>query len=79
MLALADYAGDDDMCAVLHISADIGSETDYDDIEQSMRYICDNFYEAKKDFDEYRMRIRQEKAKFNEDVEKFSNFFKLGG
>lgn len=56
-----------------------GSETDYDDIEQSMRYICDNFYEAKKDFDEYRMRIRQEKAKFNEDVENFSNFFKLGG
>ena len=30
VLALADYAGDDDMCAVLHISADIGSETDYD-------------------------------------------------
>lgn len=56
-----------------------GSETDYDDIEQSVRYICDNFYEAKKDFDEYRMRIRQEKAKFNEDVENFSNFFKLGG
>lgn len=56
-----------------------GSETDYDDIEQSMRYICDNFYEAKKDFDEYRMRIRQEKAKFNADVENFSNFFKLGG
>lgn len=53
-----------------------GSETDYDDIEQSMRYICDNFYEAKKDFDEYRMRIRQEKAKFNADVENFSNFFK---
>ncbi|MGN0320627.1 MAG: hypothetical protein ACI4D1_06920 [Lachnospira sp.] len=56
-----------------------GSETDYDDIEQSMRYICDNFYEANKDFDEYRMRIRQEKAKFNADVENFSNFFKLGG
>lgn len=56
-----------------------GSETDYDDIEQSMRYICDNFYEAKKDFDEYRMRIRREKAKFNADVENFSNFFKLGG
>lgn len=56
-----------------------GSETDYDDIEQRIRYICDNFYEAKKDFDEYRMRIRQEKAKFNADVENFSNFFKLGG
>lgn len=56
-----------------------GSETDYDDIEQSMRYICDNFYEANKDFDEYRMRIRQEKAKFNADIENFSNFFKLGG
>ncbi|MDD6333630.1 MAG: hypothetical protein PUB04_04100 [Clostridia bacterium] len=56
-----------------------GSETDYDDIEQRIRYICDNFYEAKKDFDEYRMRIRQEKAKFNSDVENFSNFFKLWG
>ena len=51
------------------------NETDYEGIENCMHYICDNFYEARKDFEYYIDQIKQEKSKFNDDVVKFSNFF----
>lgn len=54
-------------------------ETDYDNIEKCMHYICDNFYEARKDFAYYVDQIGQEKSRFNDDVIKFSDFFVNSG
>lgn len=54
-------------------------ETDYENIEETMRYICDNFYDARQDFQLYIDMIRSEKRKFNEDVEMFSKFFENRG
>ncbi len=47
-------------------------ETDYEGIENCMRYICDNFYEAREDFVYYTEQIKKEKSGFNDDVKRFA-------
>lgn len=51
------------------------AENDIDNIQGCIRYICDNFYEAQCDYDEYRRKISREKEIFYEDVKKFAEFF----
>jgi len=51
------------------------AENDIDNIQECIRYICDNFYEAQCDYDEYRRNISREKEIFYEDVKKFAEFF----
>ena len=45
------------------------------DIEDLLHYICDNYTEVQKDFDEYRSFIRGEKSQFNIDISRFADRF----
>ena len=51
------------------------AENDIDNIQECIRHICDNFYDAQCDYDEYRRSISREKENFYEDVKKFAEFF----
>lgn len=51
------------------------AEDNIDSIQESIRYICDNFYDAQNDFEEYRRKISQEKETFYDEVKKFADFF----